>query len=241
METNVLLIIGGVGVAALAVWGIFKLKNKAEGDPKKIFLENYEMFKPLAENILYEFSISKWTEAIVDLNNKVLIKWWKELVKKHGNSELLVRNDLVAVLQEWGVSIVNKNQAKKAFLSNIQIFVPILSSLNDDTFNAKVWTEYIVTVNDFHLIELWKKYVSAEDTKNKWKRLLASWQVKSDVCKSFTCVNEDNKASYTLKDGSAIIEGVKYKVEKPCWVYTFEKEDGTIVKDILTKGIVTPM
>lgn len=241
METNVLLIVGGVGVAALAVWGIFKLKNKVEGDPKKVFLENYEMFKPLAVNILYEFKISDWTAQIVSLNNPTLTKWWKELVKKHGNSELLVRNDLVAVLQEWGVSIVNKNQAKKAFLSNIQIFVPILSSLNDDTFNAKVWTEYIVTVNDFHLIELWKKYVSAEDTKNKWKRLLASWQVKSDVCKSFTCVSEDNKASYTLSDGSAIAEGVKYKVEIPCWVYTFEKEDGTIVKDILTKGIVTPM
>ena len=27
MEPNVLLIVGGVGVAALAVWGIFKLKN----------------------------------------------------------------------------------------------------------------------------------------------------------------------------------------------------------------------
>lgn len=241
METNVLLIVGGVGVAALAVWGISKLGNKVKVDPKKIFLENYEMFKPLTVNILYEFKISDWTAQIVSLNNPTLTKWWKELVKKHDNSELLVKNELVSLLQEWGVSIVNKSQAKKAFLSNIQTFVPILSSLNDDTFNAKVWTEYIVTVNDFHLIELWKKYVSAEDTKNKWKRLLASWQVKSDVCKSFTCVSEDNKASYTLSDGSAITEGVKYKVEKPCWVYTFEKEDGTIVKEILTKGIVVPM
>ena len=241
METNVLLIVGGVGVAALAVWGISKLGNKVKVDPKKIFLENYEMFKPLTVNILYEFKISDWTAQIVSLNNPTLTKWWKELVKRHDNSELLVKNELVSLLQEWGVSIVNKSQAKKAFLSNIQTFVPILSSLNDDTFNAKVWTEYIVTVNDFHLIELWKKYVSAEDTKNKWKRLLASWQVKSDVCKSFTCVSEDNKASYTLSDGSAITEGVKYKVEKPCWVYTFEKEDGTIVKAILTKGIVVPM
>lgn len=241
METNVLLIVGGVGVAALAVWGISKLGNNVKGDPKKIFLENYEMFKSLAVNILYEFEISDWTAQIVSLNNPTLTKWWKELVKKHDNSELLVKNELVTLLQEWGVSIINKYQAKKAFLSNIQTFVPILSSLNDDTFNAKVWTEYIVTVNDFHLIELWKKYVALEDAQSKWKRLLASWQVKSDVCKSFTCVSEDNKASYTLSDGSAITEGVKYKVEKPCWVYTFEKEDGTIVKEILTKGIVVPM
>ena len=36
METNVLLIVGGVGVAALAVWGISKLGNKVKVDPKKI-------------------------------------------------------------------------------------------------------------------------------------------------------------------------------------------------------------
>ena len=135
---------------------------------------------------------------------------------------------------------INKNQAKKAFLSNIETFAPILQSLNNESFDYKLWTEKIVTINDFHLTELWKKYVANSGTKDMWKRLLASWQIKSDDCKSFTCVRKDNILSYTLPNGDAITMGEKYKVETACWVYTYEDNEGNIIKRIISKGVVVP-
>lgn len=137
-------------------------------------------------------------------------------------------------------SKINKNQAKKVFLLNIDKFAPILPSLNNESFDPRLWTEMIVTINDYHLTELWKKYVSLVDVKDRWKRLLASWQIKSDDCKSFTCVRKDNISSYTLPNGDSIIMGEKYKVETACWVYTSEDQDGRTSKRIITKGIVVP-
>lgn len=135
---------------------------------------------------------------------------------------------------------INKNQAKKVFLLNIDKFAPILPSLNNESFDPRLWTEMIVTINDSHLIELWKKYVSVADVKDRWKRLLASWQIKSDDCKSFTCVRKDNISSYTLPNGDAITMGEKYKVETACWVYTCEDQEGNVCKRIISKGIVVP-
>lgn len=135
---------------------------------------------------------------------------------------------------------INKNQAKKVFLLNIDKFAPILPSLNNDSFDCKLWTEVIVTVNDFHLTELWKKYVSATEVKERWKRLLASWQIKSDNCKSFTCLREDNILSYTLPNGDTLVMGEKYKVEVACWVYTDEDTEGNIKKIVISKGVVVP-
>lgn len=135
---------------------------------------------------------------------------------------------------------INKNQAKKVFLLNIDKFAPILPSLNNDSFDCKLWTEVIVTVNDFHLTELWKKYVSATEVKERWKRLLASWQIKSDNCKSFTCLREDNILSYTLPNGDTLVMGQKYKVEVECWVYTDEDAEGNTKKRVISKGVVVP-
>lgn len=135
---------------------------------------------------------------------------------------------------------INKNQAKKVFLSNIDKFAPILPSLNNDSFDCKLWTEVIITVNDFHLTELWKKYVSATEVKERWKRLLASWQIKSDNCKSFTCLREDNILSYTLPNGDTLVMGEKYKVEVECWVYTDEDAEGNTKKRVISRGVVVP-
>lgn len=135
---------------------------------------------------------------------------------------------------------INKNQAKKAFLLNIDKFAQILPSLNNDSFDCKLWTEVIVTINDFHLTELWKKYVSTADVKERWKRLLASWQIKSDNCKSFTCLREDNILSYTLPNGDTLVMGEKYKVEVVCWVYTDEDSQGNIKKRVISRGVVVP-
>lgn len=135
---------------------------------------------------------------------------------------------------------INKNQAKKAFLTNLDKFAPILPSLNSESFDCRLWTEMIVTVNDFHLTELWKNYVYRADVKDRWKRLLASWQIKSDNCKSFTCLREDNILSYTLPNGDSLVMGEKYKVDMACWVYTEEDSEGNINKKIICRGIVVP-
>ena len=118
---------------------------------------------------------------------------------------------------------INKNQAKKVFLLNIDKFAPILPSLNNDSFDCKLWTEVIVTVNDFHLTELWKKYVSATEVKERWKRLLASWQIKSDNCKSSTLIHSfDHIFNGLLQFSKFPINLYSYCLKNSfCWVSFF--------------------
>lgn len=133
----------------------------------------------------------------------------------------------------------NPIKAKKAFISNLEDFSKLLPTLIEG-FVLEHWTAAIVTVNDPDLIGLWKKYVSAGETSVKWRQLLASWQVKSDTCRSFTCVTNDNMSAYSLPDGGKLTMNVKYKVESPCWVYTSEDNQGNVKKQIVIKGIVVP-
>lgn len=133
------------------------------------------------------------------------------------------------------VSKPNLIKAKKAFLDNLSAFSSLLP--NNDT---QKWTEAIVTVNDPDLTELWKKYVQMSDFKIKWMQLLASWQVRCDTCRSFTCITNDNKAAYRLPDGSNLSMEEKYKVVSPCWVYTSEDKEGNTTKSIITLGVVVP-
>lgn len=243
MEIGTILCIGG-GLAVVAVGATLFSK----GNVKKWVEANLATLSPLMNKIHQEFSIYEWTDVIVTINNKSLTKWWAELVKKNSNDEYKVKKELVAILAGWGFVSpepeeevrINKNQARKAFLEHLNEFAPYLSTLNNEGFDRIKWTEIIVTINDKDLIELWKKYVSVGDTQERWKRLLASWQIKSDNCKSFTCVKEDNLMAYTLPNGDAITNGVKYKVESPCWVHTIEHEDGNVEKRIISKGIVVP-
>ena len=39
-------------------------------------------------------------------------------------------------------SKINKNQAKKVFLLNIDKFAPILPSLNNESFDPRLWTSF---------------------------------------------------------------------------------------------------
>ena len=243
MEIGTILCVGG-GLAVIAVGATLCSKSKI----KRCIEANNASLSPLMEKIHQEFSISKWTEVIVTINNKSLTKWWNNIVKKNANDEYKVKKELVAILAGWGfVTIatdievkINKNQARRAFLEHIDEFAPYLSTLNNESFDRFKWTEIIVTINDNDLIELWKKYVSVADTQERWTRLLASWQIKSDNCKSFTCVKEDNILAYTLPNGDAITIGAKYKVESSCWVQTLVDEEGNVEKKIISKGIVVP-
>lgn len=240
--TFILCVGGGLGVIVVGAYASSKISAR------KSFEANRERLLPLIRKINNEFGINEWTAEIVNINNNTLIKWWSKIVKKNANNEYKVKAELISILSGWGVDIepigedikINKNQAKKAFLSNLDKFAPLLPSLNNESFDRKLWTEMIVAINDFHLTELWKKYVLIKDTQEKWKRLLASWQIKSDDCKSFTCVRKDNILSYTLPNGETITMGKKYKVENACWVYTYEDQEGNTNKRIVSRGIVVP-
>ena len=133
----------------------------------------------------------------------------------------------------------NPIKARKAFITHLNDFSKLLPTLLEG-FNVNDWTGAIVSVNDENLTKLWKKYVKLDETATKWMQLLASWQVKSDTCKSFTCVTDDNISAYGLPDGGKLTMNTKYKVISPCWVHTFEDNQGKVKKQIITKGIVVP-
>ena len=129
--------------------------------------------------------------------------------------------------------------ARKAFLNHIDDFSNLFFSLESGA-DVNKWTEVIITINDKDLTNLWLKCIKMQDVNKKWMQILASWQVKRDTCKSFTCLTSSNIASYTLPDGSTLLMDKKYEVVTPCWVYTFEDEDGKTIKQIISKGIVVP-
>lgn len=242
METSTIIWIGGIAVVAVGAYLVYSYKKE---DPKDVFLKRESEFSSLlgklSEN---ELSIEKWTEKVVSINNKTLTRWWANLVSNNNRNSESIRKALAAELKSWGVDIeppANPRLAKKAFIANIEKFAPILDTLNNQTFNLNEWTEVIVSVNDTHLTRLWKKYVKVDKIQERWKQLLASWQIKSDTCKSFTCNTADNVAAYNLPNGDSISIGVKYKVESPCWVVTIEDTDGKISKRVVNKGIVTPI
>lgn len=133
----------------------------------------------------------------------------------------------------------NPIKAKKAFIAHLDDFSKLLPTLLKG-FNVNDWTGAIVSVNNKDLTELWKKYVTLGETSSKWMQLLASWQIKSDTCKSFTCVTNDNISAYSLPDGGTLTINTKYKVITPCWVHTYEDNQGKAKKQIITKGIVVP-
>ena len=134
---------------------------------------------------------------------------------------------------------VNPIKAKKAFLNHVDDFAQLLPTLSGE-FNMSDWTAAIITVNDADLTGLWKKYVKLGNVAQKWMQLLASWQVKCDTCKSFTCATKDNLSAYSLPDGGQMTMAVKYKVVSPCWVHTFEDHEGMTRKRVVAKGIVVP-
>ena len=78
------------------------------------------------------------------------------------------------------------------------------------------------------------------NVKKKMIQVLSSWQIKSDLCKSFTCLTNDNVLAYKLPDGGQLVMGQKYKVESPCWIHTNEDSDGVVSKKIIVRGVVIP-
>lgn len=130
---------------------------------------------------------------------------------------------------------LNLMAAKQAFINNIALFAPRLNSLCDGSYCSSDWTDDIIDINNEDLMLLWKRI---HTDSNSVLRVLSTWGLKPDMCKSFISV-EYHLGLYTLSDGSPIVIGKDYKVDKQCWLFTENDSEGNSVKRIIVKGVVS--
>lgn len=251
MESSTIFLLSGAGIVVVGIGTYIVMKLK---DPHKEFVKNEHMLKPLVKKLPAPISIQEWTGAIVSINNHKLTRWWKKMVASNGNNSSQLTASLISQLKKWNIDILwnlsfvpkqpvsrpyNLIYAKKAFVDNLPRFSVLLPTLHNG-FSIEKWTEVIVDVNDYDLTEFWKKMAEQPNVTQKMLQVLSSWQIKSDTCKSFTCLTQDNILAYKLPDGGQLNMNQRYKVESPCWIRTIEDISGNISKEIIIKGIVTP-
>lgn len=130
---------------------------------------------------------------------------------------------------------INQMAAKRAFLENIDVFAPKLSTLLSDNYNQSEWTDEIIGINNPDLIQIWKKIYK---NKESVLRLFSSWGLKPEMCSSFVC-QPSNRELYQLTDHSMLEIGKKYIVTSMCWILTATNEKGENIKKVIIKGIVS--
>ena len=118
--------------------------------------------------------------------------------------------------------------AKDAFLKNVNNFAPFLNQLNC-ALNREAWTEQIININNPLLIDIWRR--SMHDAA-LWKRILSSWGLRQDTCRSFTFLDKYGNM-YDTVDGTSAVPGEKYRVIDGCWVLT---DEDTGSKTVVKKG-----
>lgn len=123
--------------------------------------------------------------------------------------------------------------AKKAFLSNLDRFIPLLPQL-DGKMNIEAWTEQIVDIYNPNLLDKWKQCCRYQEM---WRNVLASWGLKEDLCRTFTYL-PGNAAMYDTADGQPAQVGERYRVERGCWILSTDT-DGEPTKRVVLKGIIT--
>lgn len=127
--------------------------------------------------------------------------------------------------------------AKKAFLANLSRFVPLLPQLDADKLDVAAWTEQVVDIDNPNLLKMWRQCAADPQM---WRRVLASWGLKEDGCRSFTFL-PGNAAMYDTADGSAPVDGERYRVERGCWVLSRDdREEGESSKRVVLKGVIVP-
>ena len=252
MELSTIYFFSGVGIAVVGIGAYIIAK---QGNPKKVFVRNKHLLYPLAKKLPTPISIQEWTAVVVSINNQKLTKWWSKMVASNGNNSNQLTTSIVNQLKQWNVDSLwnisfepkpepaprpyNLLCAKKALLSNLEKISFLLPTLHNG-FSVEKWTEVIVDINDYDLTEFWKKLATQPNVTKKMIQVLSSWQIKSDLCKSFTCLTNDNVLAYKLPDGGQLVMGQKYKVESPCWIHTNEDSDGVVSKKIIVRGVVIP-
>ncbi|MCQ2273378.1 MAG: hypothetical protein MJZ86_01135 [Bacteroidales bacterium] len=129
----------------------------------------------------------------------------------------------------------NQVEAKKTFLNNINVFIPLLRCTSDTRESKDAWTDAIIGTNDFNLISYWK--LCSTKPFSTWRNVLASWGIKAETCTSFV-YGDLLKGMYITHNKSDLIVGKEYIVVEPCWLQTYEDSKGKTVKRILLAGVV---
>lgn len=122
--------------------------------------------------------------------------------------------------------------AKDDFIANIDRFLPYLNSLIDGSYNSEIWTDNIIDINNDELMTYWKKIHNNQES---ILRLLAMWGIKCDDCNSFEGL-DIYAHMYETTDGTPIIVGKRYKVVKPCWMITSDRNKKTLLKGVVENG-----
>lgn len=253
MELSTIYFLCGAGIAVVGVGAYIIAK---QGSARKVFVKNKYLLYPLVKKLPTPISTQEWTGVIVSINNQTLTKWWSKMVASNGNNSNQLTKSIVNQLKQWNVDTLwnisfeyddspkperpyNLLYAKKALLNNLKKISILLPTLHNG-FSIEKWTEVIVDINDYDLTEFWKELAAQPNVTKKMIQVLSSWQIKSDMCKSFTCLTKDNVLAYKLPDGGQLVMGQKYKVESPCWIHTVEDSEGVVSKEIIVQGIVIP-
>ena len=121
--------------------------------------------------------------------------------------------------------------AQKAFLNNLNRFVPLLNSTKID---QDKWSDAVIDVNDEDLTALWYKMINRLDL---WVNQMAAWGLKQERCESFMAMDKHSQL-YSTASGLELTIGQKYVVKSPCWLLTTQDENGHAIKKVVKKGIV---
>lgn len=123
--------------------------------------------------------------------------------------------------------------AEIAVFKHLEQIKPLLHGVTKTQIsNKELWTDVIVSINNEELTEMWG---SAINRPGLWITYLQSFGIQSDFTSEFTCLPE-YQDMYINKEG-VMINGNKYRVISPCWIYT----DSDNIKHIIQKGIVTTL
>ncbi|MBD5365025.1 MAG: hypothetical protein HDR79_08795 [Bacteroides sp.] len=132
----------------------------------------------------------------------------------------------------------NQAAAKSAFFNNLPIFIPLLHTLTDGTYEQKEvkgqWDDEVIDINNADLINLWH---IARKNANTVKHILAQWGLTPDLCTEFQCM-PFHLSMYQTSNGAPLVVGTTYTVESPCWVLSNHNSNGQSEKTIILKGVV---
>lgn len=241
MEFNFLWICVVVIVAICAYYYLLRGGNEKI---KKTFLINKKRFDPLLENLAKDqFNVDQWSDTIIDINDKALIKWWKSILQKNNGNVQTIKCSLTIDLKRWGIIlerpsvILEKGNryaepASTALINNIQRIKPLLKGIEKGNIDKSAWSDVIVDINNQELIEIWEKVLNNPEA---WIRILSSWGIAHDPCTEFTYI-KGREQLYDLIDGGDMKVGFSYTVVNSCWILT----DPSGEKSVIVKGNVKP-
>lgn len=124
--------------------------------------------------------------------------------------------------------------AQKAFLENVEKFMPFFNGVTSIDIDKDGLTDAIIDTGNKDLIALWKQMVNRTDL---WLNQMAAWGVAPDARTGFVAMEKHN-GMYITMEGHDLQIGKAYTVTSACWVKTETLPDGTVKKSVIRKGTV---